>query len=229
MYNAKHMESLYLDLRDKTAMAGFLQHWSDLADDEVRGQAEDIVRSLDQGEELSAGEVAEAVSEFARDVWPARYALARFFNKEGALIEWDTVVKAVRRSTAQLMLRFRDTAGFEGLDEMLEHADLDTVLRDEEVHEIQEVRHHVCEDYYRSHKKQLVPLMDEARRLLSVFDGKISELRHTAEGLPALLQEELYSKITRYEDRVLYAGGYVPSETLDEELKYYREQEALPI
>lgn len=62
-----------------------------------------------------------------------------------------------------------------------------------------------------------------------MFQEKMAAMRLVAEGLPALLQEELYSKVTRYEDRVLIAGEYVPTETLDEELKYYSEQAALPI
>lgn len=223
------MESLYLDLRDATAIADFLDRWSGLAPDDVRQDAEAVIKGVDQGGEMSASELAEAVMEFARGVWPTRYALGRFFQKEGALIEWDAVTKAVRRSTAQLMLRFRETSGVEGLDEMLVHTDVDTVLRDEELHEIQEVRHHIREDYYRMHKSQLAPLVAEAQNLLKMFQERMAAMRLVAEGLPALLQEELYSKVTRYEDRVLIAGEYVPTETLDEELKYYSEQAALPI
>lgn len=223
------MESLYLNLRDPLAMADFFDRWSGFASEEVRQQTEAVVKGMDQRQDISRGELNQAVVEFARAVWPVRYAVDRFFSKEGAGIEWDAVVKAVRRSTAQLMLRFQETSEVHGVDQLLGHSDVDTVLHEDEIHEIQEVRHHIREDYCRAHRKQLEPLIQEAQVLMAKFVDEIAAMRQTAEGLPALLQEELYSKVTRYEDRVLFGGEYVPSETLEDELKYYREQEALPL
>ena len=95
--------------------------------------------------------------------------------------------------------------------------------------EIQHIRHQLMEDYWLANKSKLQKYVSEGENELNKFEAIIMELRECATGLPVMLQEELYSKITRYEDRVYFNGETLNELILQEELNYYREQKEIPI
>ncbi|MHB8831153.1 MAG: hypothetical protein ACYC44_03515 [Patescibacteria group bacterium] len=223
------MEELSLNLKDKLGLVDFLSEWSGLASPRIKARAEAMVQAYDDGQTLETDDIAEEAEILALDIWPARFSLTRFFSEEGAMIEWDRVEQAVRHSTAHLMERFRRATGVRSLGEMIKNDDFDLSFHEEERREIEDVRHHLREDYWNSHPKSLESLMGEGRILLESYKEKLSALRALAEGWPSLLAEEVLAKARSYEDRIYFKGEHIPLESLDEELAYYREQKELPI
>ncbi len=223
------MEDAYLNLNDKAKLVDFLSEWSGLASKDTKAKAEAMVRDYDDGKVEDVVPLMLLAKAMAIEIWPIRFALNRFFEEEGALIELDKVEKSVRKSTAHLIERFRNNSGCKSLSELLAHDDFDMSFRDEERSEIEQMRHHIREDYWTAHAKNLSKLVEEGKELMETFQDKMESLRLIAEGLPALLQEELYAKVNRFEDQCFYKGQSISSEILDQELAYYKEQEALPI
>jgi hypothetical protein len=223
------MEELSLSLKNRLPMVDFLSEWAGFANPEMRSKAEAMIQAYDDGGELDKPALAELVINLAKHIWPVRFALNRFFGEEGALIEWDMVEKAVRRSTAHLMERFKRSTHCKSLDEMLKHEEFEQTFGDEEKNEIESVRHHLLENYWASHPSSLQPLIEEGRSIMEAYDQKLTELKALAEGWPSLLAEELFSKVKSLEDRIYFQGEHLSLEILDGELAYYREQKELPI
>ena len=223
------MEDFYLNLNSRTRIADFLSEWLGYGSKDIKTKADSTLTAYDDGKDLDVVEMADVARDLAIDIWPTRFALNRFFSEEGGMIEWDMVEKAVTRSTAHLMERFRKTSGVKSLDELFEHDDFDISFKDAEKSEIEQVRIHVREDYWKQHAENLVKLVEEGRIILEKFLQEMGKMRKIAEGLPTMLQDELYSKISRFEDRVLFYGEHIPLEMLNEELAYYTEQKELPI
>lgn len=225
----RYMEILFLDLSSRTRLANFISHWSNFASKGMRKQVDDLVRRYDDGEEIENSRMAEAAKDLAREIWPTRYALDRFFAGEGALVEWDRVEHAVGKSTAHLMDRFRQATDVKSVDELLAHDDFDMSFHDDGNQEIVTTRHHVREDFWQSQSNTLAHLIEEGTGLLEVFERHMKDMRLLAERLPMAMQEELYGKVTKYEDRWLFKGETIPMENLEEEMSYYRDQASEPV
>lgn len=210
-------------------MVDFLSEWSGFGAKETKIKAEAMIQMFDDGQEVDKAKLAETAIELAKEAWPARFALNRFFGEEGALIEWDMVEKAVRRGTAHLMERFKRATGCRSLGEMFKHEDFEQAFREEERNEIESVRHHLLESYWISHPSSLQSLIEEGRALLGGYEARLQELRLLAESLPSLLAEEVLNKIRTYEDNLYLKGECLSLEILDGESAYYREQKELPI
>lgn len=223
------MEDIYLDLSDPKELINFLSKWISFATGKMKSHADSYITDYDDGKPVDSVSLANFVSEFARDIYPARYALTKFFEGAGAAKEWASIEKAVRRSTAYILSRFKSAGDTESIDELLAHDDFDISFGDEERMEIVQVRHHVREDYWNANKNSLQASVDEGEAVLKRFEDVVLKLRNCAASLPALLQEELYAKITRYEDRVLYRGEIMDEDVLQEELAYYKDQQEIPI
>jgi hypothetical protein len=223
------MTDIYLDLSDQTEMINFLSKWIEFSSGKIKQHADSYITDYDNGKEVDVVELANLISEYARSIYPARYALNKFFNDSGAGDEWTMTEKAVRRSTAHLLSRFKSLGDVHSLDELMEHDEFDISFSDEDKMEIQSVRHHVWEDYWQKNKNSLQSYVDEGESALKVFEDWIVKLRDCAAGLPALLQEELYSKITRFEDRVLYEAEVMDEKVLTEEWEYYQSQKEVPV
>lgn len=223
------MEALYLDIRSRTRVVDFLSHWSGFAPKAMKARAEAAVHAYDEGQELEVNEMSALAKELAREIWPVRYALDRFFGAEGALIEWDKVERTVSKSTAHLMERFRKASEVKSLDELLAHDDFDMTFGGGERDEIESVRHQVREDYLKTNANSLERLVEDGVVLLEEFEHRMKDMRRVAEGLPMAMQEELYGKVTQFEDKWFFKGEQIASEILDEELSYYRDQSSEPV
>jgi len=223
------MEDIYLDLSDSTEMINFLSRWLAFSSGKIHSHADSFITDYDDGKVVQEVELANFVREFARGVFPVRYALDLHFNEGGSAEEWSKVEKAVSRSTAHLLSRFRKMSEVSTLNELFQHDDFDITFGEERRVEIEQVRHHVLEDYWAANKNSLQSMVDDGEVVLNKFENIIQKMRDCAAGLPTLLQEELYSKITRFEDRVYYQGEVVPLQMLEEELAYYQDQKELPI
>ena len=218
-----------MDLNDQKELINFLSKWEDFASGKIKSCADSFITDYDDGKKLDLVELQNFTKEFAREVYPARYALKQFFNDHGAGVEWRMTEKALRRSTAHLMERFRSLPDVQTIDDLFDHEDFEMSFTEEDKAEMEQVRHHIWEDYWNNNKATLQSYVDEGEAELEKFEKLISKLRERAGELPTLLQEELYSKITRYEDRVLYYGENLGEDILEQELKYYANQSEIPI
>lgn len=223
--------SLYMvfETKHSNELVDFMSEWEGIASAESRAKVEKLITAYDDGKCPEKAELAQAARELAKEIWPVRYALNRFFAEEGALIEWDRVEQAVRRSTAHLMEQFKENTACTSLGCVTSNEDFEAAFREEERHEIESVRHHLREDYWKTHPKTLAPLVDEAKEVVAAYEAKFDELKKISEGWPSLLAEEVLSKIASFEDRIYLQGEHISLEVIDQEVAYYREQRELPI
>ncbi|MBI4138707.1 hypothetical protein HY479_00975 [Candidatus Uhrbacteria bacterium] len=217
----------FLDLRDTPRVVDALVEAIPFADGKLKADAETWVKDYRDGTRLDREKLAAMARKVARATWPARAAVMRHFAHEGADTEWTTLNAAVRPSTAHLIKRVRRAVDAGTIDELLRHAESDTALRDEERLEIAEVRKHVHEDFWKEHGKTLAPTIRDQERVLEGYDKRLDALRETAAVFPPALQDEVFSKINRYEDRILFGLESVPMEILDKEVQYYKEQKEI--
>jgi hypothetical protein len=134
---------------------------------------------------------------------------------------------AIRPSTAHLLKRLKTASKAKTLDEALADADAGIALRDEEQLEISEVRRHVAHDIWREKAETLKILVKAGEKELAGYKKRFAALRELGTALPSSLLNEVFSKLARYEDRILFAGEVIPMEILDDEVKYYNEQKEI--
>lgn len=210
-------------------LVGFLSEWSDLASKDLQAEADSLITAYDEGQDQDLAELVQFVEDFAWRIWPVRFAMEEFFCGHGALVEWDRVSSAVRRSTAYLMQKFKQSVGCQNLDEMLRHNDFELTFNEAESREIKEVRHQARADYWRSHPETFSVLTAEGEKLREGYKKILDELENIAQKSAGALSEEAWAKMTSLKDRIIYRGEQVSLETMNEELIYYREQNELPI
>ena len=221
------MSDFFLDLRDKLRVVDFLADHLEFASSVMRREAEKWIQSYHDGKKVPTDRLAEIARRFAWAIWPARVALKRFFETQGSEEEWRRVLASIRPSTAHLLKRFRVGVRAATLDEVLQHAESDVALREGERIEIGEVRAHLRQDYWRDNKKSLAALVTDSEREVNEYQERLAKLRELALALSRGFQDEIFSKIARFEDRILFEGEVVPLEILDEEIKYYTEQKEI--
>lgn len=223
------MEEQIVNNQSVLEWVDFLSEWRDLAPKDLQAQADHLITVYDDGQNQDLAELAQFVEDFAWQIWPARFALMAFFSEQGALVEWERVSAAARRSTAHLMQRFKQATGCQGLDQMLQHDDFDLSFKEAEAREIKDLRHQVRVDYWNSHPETFSALVPEGEKLCDGYRRILKELNEIAQASPGLIAEEARAKAMNLKDKIIYKGTHIPLEVMDEELIYYREQKELPI
>jgi len=221
------MSDLFLDLRDKPRVIDFMVDVAEYAGPAERFKAEKIVAAYSDGEHIGTDKLANDARTLAISTYPARYALRHFVSGAGASEEWKKLFAALRPSTAAILKRFKNASNASTIDEVLSHAESDVALRDEERSEIDHVREHVQHDLWHEKGESLDEFRLQGERELTKYLGRLKSLRDLAVELPASIQDEVFSKIASYEDKIFFAGGSVSSEILDEEVRFYTDQKEI--
>lgn len=220
-------DALFLDLRDKPRVIDFLVENLSFVDSKDRKAAEEAIKTYQAGERVPTDSLAEIARKLALASWSDRCALKAYVEGEGAASEWEGVLAAVRPSTAHLVTRFRQKTKVATLTKLLQHPDVDSVLRDEEVQEILHIRSQVQQDIWKKQHKAVSAFIKEFDQDLEEYVKRMRALRDLAAVLPFMLQDEVFSKLKHYEDRIMFAGEEVSLEILDEEIKYYTDQKEI--
>jgi len=219
------MSDVSLDLRNQPRVVDFMVDVIDFAPTKDRVPAEVMIATYQAGTtHVPTDKLAEAARSLAYAVWPVRFALQRFFGTEGASEELKVIESAVRPSTMHLIKRVKKSSGVTSMDALMAHPDADAALKEGERHEIEQIRHQFRVDYWKTHAKKLGVLVTDGESELRAIRQRFDQLRELAVELPRGLQDEVFSKIGRYEDRILFRGEIVPLTILDEEVAYYTEQ-----
>lgn len=221
------MSDLYLDLQDRPRVIDFLVEYLDYAPAKDKEDAEKVVQGYHDGKKLPVEKLADAARKFAFAIWPARFAINRYFAEEGKEVEWERILATVRPSTAHLLKRSRNGAKDHSLDKILGKAESDVAFQDAERYEISEVRKQLRHDYWRDKYKTLGVFVQDGENELKGYVERLEKLRELATDMPPDMQSEVFSKIERFEDRILFEGEVVPLQILDEEILYYAEQKEL--
>lgn len=221
------MDDYFLDLRDTPRVVDFLVETSAYADEKQRGEADMIAKKHHDGEKIDMEDLADAAIELGWNTWPARTAVAEVLAGERSEKEWASVIAAVRPSTAHILERFRKASGAKTLDDVLGHEEVETALRDEERLEIGEVRKHVREDFWKTHAASLEVIVKTRQKERDAYKKLLEQLRELAAAFPPVMQDEVFSKVKRYEDRIIFAGETLPMEILEKEIQYYVEQKEI--
>jgi hypothetical protein len=133
----------------------------------------------------------------------------------------------VSSSTGLLLKRLRQNTKLQTLDDVLTHSDASTALREEERKEIEHLRLQIAESVWKEKVDSLQERVKASEGSLKEYRQRFDALRELALALSSVFQDEVFSKIQHYEDRILFAGERVPYEVLDGEIQYYREQKEI--
>ncbi|MBU1348484.1 hypothetical protein KJ781_00230 [Patescibacteria group bacterium] len=222
------MPVLFLDLSDAPRVIDFLVMASAYAGKKERLEAERFVKGHHDGNDPPTEDLAAAARTLAIVTWPARHAVRYYLSHEGSEEEWKRVTAMVRPSTKVLMNRFRKGVGAKTLDEVLQHEDVGTALReDDEMFEVTHVRDQVAEDVWKEKHEALGLLVKDGVRGMEAYRERFRRLRDLAESLPVAAQDEVLSKMRHFEDRILFKGEQVPLEILDGEIAFYTEEKEI--
>ncbi|MBP9869112.1 hypothetical protein KBC59_00950 [Patescibacteria group bacterium] len=221
------MSDLFLDLQSPSRVVDFLVSAAPYASKMDQAAAEKLITAYEDGKGIPMKSMSKSARELAEATWPARYAIHRFFSEEGRETEWKRLTESLRPSTAHLLKRLHSSLGDISIDEALKDSDADMALGDEGRMEVEGVRRHLREDYFREHAKNLAIFVKEGQTLRTGYNDRLERMRELAVGFSESMQGELLSKLARFEDRVWFEGEAVPFEILDKELEYYVEQKEL--
>jgi hypothetical protein len=223
------MSDLYLNFEDRAEVMEFLSEISVFADKKSRGAAEDLIRASDQGRSLTAEKLADFTRRMAVATWPARVAMQDHFSHRAVIEEWEKVASQVEPALEKKMFGFRKGAGAKTLDDLLKHPDAGDTFSAEDLLAIQDVRRRAREDFWNTKKATLKTLIKKYQQVLGEYQARFQKLRELAAVFTTGVQDEIYSKLQHFEDRVLFGLESVPLEILDEEILYYVEQKELPL
>jgi hypothetical protein len=225
------MSSLFLDLKDRTRVVDFL--WDVLPylpkDNLVRTRAEAVIREIANGEKVSAEALADLAKTVGRATYVPRIAVKRYVRTgSGADEEWRRMAAAVSNSTEHLLERFKGGVGAASLDDVLEHEESSTALREVERMEIAEVRKHVLPTIWIEKRDDIKREAKDVERELEAVEKHLKALRKIAFNEPSAPEDEIVAKIEAYEDRLYFAGEELQPEKIAAEIAAYQEQVALP-
>ena len=219
------MQGAYLDFEQVPQVMDFIHTCMGFLSEPERVATDEAAEQAAQ----DAQKRVELARTLAKQTWPARRALAVYLVKAGCDEEWRLVIAAVSKSTAHLLERFRHGTACETLEATLAHAESDTAFRVQERYEIGEVRRHVHEVLWRTHRGEaMAPLVRAATAQYTETMERLDALRTLAVETP-WLEGELLAKLAQFEDTFLFEGDPLSLEQLDEELAYYREQKETAI
>ncbi len=220
-------DAYFLDLNDAPRVVDFLVDAAAYADAKERAAADDRARRYHDGETLDKSEIAGAAIKLGWSTWPARTAVVEVLNGERSDKEWSSVIAAIRPSTAHLLQRFKKASETNTLEELLSHEEVETALREEERMEVNEIRKHVREDFWKTDGANIKDIVEKRQDICDEYKKRFGELRELAVSFPPVMQDEVYSKIQHFEDRILFAAETVPMEILEKEIQYYTEQKEI--
>lgn len=191
--------------------------------DALRARGEKIIEDTQNEKEVSIEVLQSAVREIGRATWAPRMALQAFLKtSDGSMEEWKGIVSAVRNSTEHILERFKAGTKSGSIDEVLEHAESDSALKESERMEIREVRMHLLPYIWHSHKSKLGNDIKQAEELLKQIEKRFGVLRDMAFTDPEN-EKQILNKIEEYEDRMFAQGEKVELEILDDEIGFYRD------
>ncbi len=211
------MSDLFLDLQDKDRILNFIAEYSDfLNEKEKTGILPEKMEAL-----------AKRGRKIAISVWPARYALRAFFVLQGVVLEWQRLLGATRMGTSHILYGLHMQDKKKNVDEIVESDDAREILTDDMRMEISAIRHELRIDFWKEKNKDIAGFVKEGEKKMRLIAERLATLREIAVVSPAFLQDEIFSKLSHFEDRIFYNGEDMSLEILDAEIVYYREQKEL--
>ncbi len=220
-------ETFFLNLSDVPRVVDFLVDAAAYADAKERAVADGWARKYHDGDTLDKSELASAAIKLGWNTWPARTAVVETLNGERSDKEWSSVMAAVRPSTAQLLRRFIKASESKTLEELLAHEDVETALREEERMEVNEIRKHVREDFWKTDGEKIVETVKKRHGIRDEYKKRLGVLRELAVSFSPVMQDEVFSKVQHFEDRIIFSAETVPMEILEKEIQYYTEQKEI--
>jgi hypothetical protein len=207
----------FLNTQDRLELLDFLDSIADYLPLEERERAFASLREKVDGDAIPAAELAEQVLQQAILTWSARRAVQRYVDAEGADIEWQMLLEAVRPSTAFLLKRLRERIGARTLRQVLTSPNISTAIQGEERTEIELVRPEVWIELWLTQSEALLWHAEEAKKELEAMHQRLLKLeRFSAQSDK---QADMTKKIREFQDRIYFGGESIPLDKLDEELQ----------
>ncbi len=223
----RSMTDFYLDLKNENRIIDFLVEFYPYAEAGVAGALASTMEAIEtSSEDIALEELQSDARNLAEHVWPMRFAVERYVAQHPEA-EWTTIESVLRPETQSHMQRLRKQFRDVHFAALMEKDDVDAALSEEEKLEIADAGREARLALWKEHRGELGDEIQEGESMRDQYLSRFKTLRELAESLPDVLQDEVFSKLDHYEDRVLYAAESVPLEILDDEIAYYREQKEI--
>lgn len=206
----------FLNTRDRAELLDFMDSIADYLPVDERERAWQILEEKME-EPLSQAELAGRVLQQAVLTWPARRAIQRYVNAEGAEAEWEKLFETVRPATGFLLKRARERSGARTFSQLLETADIAAAIQGEERTELELVRPEILIDLWRAQPNELQAHTHEANKELAMMHERLQKLEQFS--VQSEKRAALAEKIREFQERIYFGGESIPLEKLDEELQ----------
>lgn len=207
----------FLNTQDRTELLAFIDSIVDYLPAEEQERAFALLSQKSDAELMSQAELAGQVLQHAVFTWPARRAVQRYVDAEGAEAEWESLLEAVRPTTAFLLKRLRDRTGTRTLGQVLAAPESSTAIQGEERTELELVRPEIWIELWRAQSEALVTHTQEANKELQAMQQRLQKLEQFS--AQSEKQAEVTEKIRDFQDRIYFRGESISLEKLNEELQ----------
>lgn len=207
----------FLNTQDRAELLAFIDSIVDYLPPEERERAFALLQEKQGAEPLSQAELAGQVLQHAVFTWPARRAVQRFVEAEGAEAEWTKLLETVRPTTAFLLKRLRERTGARSLGQVLGLPEIATVIQGEERTELELVRPEIWIELWQAQPETLASHTQEATKELQAMQQRLQKLEQFS--AQSEKKAEVAEKIRDFQDRIYFRGESISLEKLNEELQ----------
>ncbi len=207
----------FLTTRDRLELLDFMDSIMEYLPSDERERARQLLNDSASHAALSQAELAGRVLQQAVLAWPARRAVQRFVETEGAEFEWRKVLETARPTTGFLLKRLRDRTQTSTLSQLLAHSESGTALQGAEREEIELLQPEIWIECWLAQPEALAGHLREANRELELMHQRLQKLEHFS--TQSEKRSELLNKVRSFQERIYFGGASIPLEQLDEELQ----------
>lgn len=207
----------FLNTQDRAELLDFMDAIAEYLPADEYERATQILDEKSGAEPLSQAELAGRVLQQAVLSWPARRAVQRYVEADGAEVEWERLLETVRPTTAFLLKRLQERTGTRTLSQILALPDIASALQGEERTELELVRPEIWVELWQAQPEELALHTKEANKELEMMHQRLQKLEQFS--AQSGKQEALAKKIREFQDRIYFGGESIPLEQLDEELR----------
>lgn len=215
-------------MKNARSVADFLESLMELVPADQRSPFLEAIHDIRDHRYPSKERLAELTYTLGKVTWPARRALARYAEStDGSAYEWDRVLERCRTSTASALKKLRHALPSAPLDTALRQADAAILIDADREMELALLRPQILSALWREHQNLLAPFIHQAQTELHEIEQRFARMKEEATK-SRTQQDLLLSKLATFKDRVYVDGEVLPTEMLDAELQFEREERALP-
>jgi hypothetical protein len=218
----------FLNTKNLHAVADFMESVLDTLPLSERRVYQTMIGRIHEHQHPSPEEIVPLLYTLGRATWPARRALTRYGQTpEGAQAEWKYLVERCRAKTSAALKKLKSITDSAPLDQALNHTDATMLIDGDMELELSLLRPQFRSFCWLEKQTELQPLLAESAQTFKELEERFQALKKEA-GRSRTQQELLRAKVLAFEDRVYFGGETLPTDRLDSELQFEREEREIP-